>query len=123
MRDASAPLYKSLSYTLHPPGVTIFYFLSTSQGIRIHCTHTVHVQYANFAVINFNNTLTSRLLNSLCIYNIPGIFIKLFCIYCFRSRYNALHLNGHAVSGGSNNSVGPASAKPSLVFSVDNVPS
>ena len=70
---------------------------------------------------NFNNILKSRL--SLCISNISGIFLKLFCIYSFRSRENAFHLNGHAASGGSNNSVGPAAAKPSLVFSVDNFPS
>ena len=59
----------------------------------------MHVHYANFALIivmnltNFNNILTSRLLNSLCISNILGIFLKLFGVYSFRSRENALHLN------------------------------
>ena len=54
------------------------------QGMRI---NYVHVHYANFALIivinltNFNNILKSRLLNSLCISNILGIFLKLFCIY------------------------------------------
>ena len=67
-----------------------------SQGMII---NYVHVHYANFALIilinltNFNNILTSRLLNSLCISNIIGIFLKLFGIYSFRSRSNALHLN------------------------------
>ena len=69
--------------------MTIFVFLSTSQGMRI---NYVHVHYAYFALIivmnltNFNNILTSRLLNSLCISNIGllGIFLKLFGIYSFR---------------------------------------
>ena len=77
--------------------MAIFYFsFHLSQGMII---NYVHVHYANFAVIilmnltNFNNILTSRLLNSLCISNILGIFLKLFCIYSFCSRENALHLN------------------------------
>ena len=75
---------------------TIFFIsVHLSQGMRI---NYVHVHYANFALIivmnltNFNNILTSRLLNSLCISNILRIFLKLFGIYSFRSRENALHL-------------------------------
>ena len=62
-----------------------------SQGMRI---NYVHVHYANFALIivmnltNFNHILTSRLLNSLCISNILGIFLKLFGIYSFRAGYS-----------------------------------
>ena len=68
--------------------MTIFYdnilfSVHLSQGMSI---NYVHVHYANFALIilmnltNLNNILTSRLLNSLCIFNILGIFLKLFCI-------------------------------------------
>ena len=52
----------------------IFISVHLSQGMRI---NYVHVHYANFALIivmnltNFNNILTSRLLNSLCISKIP----------------------------------------------------
>ena len=49
----------------------ILFSVHLSQVMIMNCTHTVHVHYANFAVIilmnltNFNNILTSRLLNSL----------------------------------------------------------
>ena len=83
-----------LQYTIYN---TIFFIcVHLSQGMRI---NYVHVHYTNFALIivmnltNFNNILTSRLLNSLCISNILGMFLILFGIYSFRSRENALHLN------------------------------
>ena len=65
----------------------ILFSVHLSQGMIINCTHAVHVHHANFAVIilmnltNFNNILTSRLLNSLCISNIPTRHISQTCLY------------------------------------------
>ena len=112
--DANYDVIIQISCDNDNDNANIFISVHLSQGMRLNYVHVhyanfaliivmrinyVHVHYANFALIivmnltNFNNILTSRLLHILCISNILGIFLKLFGIYSFRSRYNALHLN------------------------------